>query len=58
MLICSAAYSAFLDFVLATFPFVIIYNLQMSKKEKAGVIVAMSLGVLYVLSQAPPLSPH
>ncbi|KAF2281080.1 uncharacterized protein EI97DRAFT_429157 [Westerdykella ornata] len=44
--IFAGAYSALLDFVLATFPCVIIWNLQMNKKEKIGVTVAMSLGCL------------
>jgi hypothetical protein len=58
MLMYNTAYSALLDFVLATFPFVIIYKLQMSKKEKLGVIFAMSLGVLYLFPLPPSLTPY
>ena len=39
-------YSAVIDFVLALFPSVLIWNIQMNRKEKTGVIVAMSLGAL------------
>ncbi|KAF2658914.1 hypothetical protein K491DRAFT_582023, partial [Lophiostoma macrostomum CBS 122681] len=48
----AGAYSSFLDFALAMFPCVIIYHLQMSGKEKAGVIVAMSLGFLAGITAA------
>ncbi|KAJ5811030.1 hypothetical protein N7447_010546 [Penicillium robsamsonii] len=39
------AYSAAQDFVLALLPWTIVWNLQMRKKEKFGVAVAMSLGI-------------
>ncbi|KAK5651492.1 hypothetical protein OQA88_11946 [Cercophora sp. LCS_1] len=42
----SGAYSAACDFVLAMLPWPIIWNLQMKKKEKLGVGIAMSMGVL------------
>ena len=38
-------YSALMDFVLAFLPWRIVWSLQMKKKEKFGVAVAMSLGV-------------
>ncbi|KAF2677267.1 hypothetical protein K458DRAFT_320208 [Lentithecium fluviatile CBS 122367] len=44
--IFAGSYSAFLDMVLAMFPGLIIWNLQMGKREKLGVIFAMSLGFL------------
>lgn len=43
-----AAYSAATDFTLALLPWAILWNLQMKRREKFGVAVAMSLGVLYV----------
>jgi hypothetical protein len=41
-----AAYSAAMDFTLALLPWKLIWGLQMKKKEKVGVAVAMSCGVL------------
>lgn len=35
-----------MDIVLAIIPWKIIWNLTMNKKEKFGVLMAMSLGVL------------
>ncbi|KAJ4044976.1 hypothetical protein NW760_010445 [Fusarium oxysporum] len=43
------AYSAATDFILALLPWAMLWNLNMKNKEKFGVAVAMSLGVLYVL---------
>jgi len=40
------AYSALMDFILALFPTVLIWHLQMGMREKLGVLLAMSLGVL------------
>jgi hypothetical protein len=40
------AYSALWDFLLATLPWFIVWKLQMNKREKFGVALAMSLGVL------------
>ena len=37
------------DFVLAVFPWVLIWNLQMRFVEKLGVCICMSMGLLYVL---------
>ncbi|RSL72144.1 hypothetical protein CEP53_001194 [Fusarium sp. AF-6] len=39
------AYSAATDFVLALMPWAMLWNLNMKKKEKFGVAIAMSLGV-------------
>lgn len=44
--IFAGVYSAVIDFVLALFPSVLIWRLQMNRKEKIGVIFAMSLGAL------------
>jgi len=41
------AYSGAMDIVLAIIPWRIIWNLTMNKKEKFGVLFAMSMGVLY-----------
>jgi hypothetical protein len=46
------AYSAGMDFALALFPTVLIWGLQMNRREKIGVIVAMSLGVLAGITAA------
>ncbi|KAI1381066.1 hypothetical protein F4677DRAFT_440283 [Hypoxylon crocopeplum] len=43
--ILAAAYSAFLDFVLAVLPWPIIIKLQIRTSEKIGISVAMSMGV-------------
>jgi len=40
------AYSGLMDIVLALLPWSVVWNLQMRKKEKIGVAVAMSMGVL------------
>ncbi|KAL1839403.1 hypothetical protein VTJ49DRAFT_1534 [Mycothermus thermophilus] len=58
----AAAYSAFADLVLTAFPFLIIWDLQMKKREKIGVIVSMSCGVvagivgIYKASTIPTVS--
>lgn len=44
--IFSGSYSAAMDFILAMLPWPLIWGLQMKKKEKFGIAVAMSLGVL------------
>ena len=41
----NTGYSALMDFVLAFLPWKLVWSLQMRKKEKFGVAVAMSLGV-------------
>jgi hypothetical protein len=37
-----------MDFLLALFPAYLIKDLQMKKREKVGVAIAMGMGVLYV----------
>ncbi|KAK3934691.1 hypothetical protein QBC46DRAFT_299422 [Diplogelasinospora grovesii] len=41
----SGAYSGTMDIVLALLPWSVVWNLQMKKKEKIGVAIAMSMGV-------------
>lgn len=41
-----AAYSAIMDVILAFLPWKLIWSLRMKLKEKIGVVLAMSLGVL------------
>ncbi|KAI0132847.1 hypothetical protein BJ170DRAFT_263628 [Xylariales sp. AK1849] len=43
--IFAGAYSAAMDLVLASMPWVLLWDLRMSKREKLGVAVAMSMGV-------------
>lgn len=43
--ICTA-YSGFMDFVLALFPWWIVWKLHMRVQEKIGMGIAMSLGIL------------
>jgi hypothetical protein len=42
----AAGYAAAADFLMALLPWKIIWGLQMTKKEKFGVAVAMSMGIL------------
>ncbi|KAI1325213.1 hypothetical protein F5Y16DRAFT_378631 [Xylariaceae sp. FL0255] len=42
----AAAYSAATDLFLVGFPIIIIWNLQVRTKEKVGIMVSMSLGVI------------
>ncbi|KAH8650882.1 hypothetical protein BGZ60DRAFT_436753 [Tricladium varicosporioides] len=44
--IFAGSYSAVMDFLLALFPWLLIWKLQMKTAEKVGVGIAMSLGVL------------
>lgn len=46
--IFTAAYSGAMDIVLALLPWRIIWKLTINKKEKLGVMVAMSMGILFV----------
>ncbi|KAK3321798.1 hypothetical protein B0H66DRAFT_514015 [Apodospora peruviana] len=48
----SCAYSAAMDVTLAFLPWKYIWTLQMSKKEKCGVVVAMSMGVFAGIAAA------
>jgi hypothetical protein len=45
-----------MDIILAILPWRIVWNLTMNKKEKVGVLLAMSMGVLYAASDvvSPP----
>ncbi len=48
-----------MDFVLAIVPWLLIWGVQMRTHEKVGLVIAMSLGVLYVPSptaQQPTLT--
>ncbi len=45
-------YSALMDFTLALLPWTLIWKLQMKPKEKAGVAIAMSMGILYAVLPA------
>ena len=40
------AYSGCMDFILALLPWLIIWKLEMKKREKIGIALAMSMGVL------------
>ncbi|KAK3314836.1 hypothetical protein B0H66DRAFT_535724 [Apodospora peruviana] len=42
----TAGYSGAMDIILAMFPWFIIWELTMTKREKAGVAIAMSMGVI------------
>ncbi|RWA13734.1 hypothetical protein EKO27_g1375 [Xylaria grammica] len=42
----AAAYSAAVDLVLVVFPSLVIWSLQMRQREKLGIIISMSLGVV------------
>ncbi|KAH7146106.1 hypothetical protein EDB81DRAFT_842367 [Dactylonectria macrodidyma] len=50
--IFAGSYSAAADFILALFPWLLIWHLQMRKREKVGVAVAMSLGILASITAA------
>ena len=45
-MLTAVGYSAAMEFVLALLPWKIIWKLQMKKKEKIGVALAMSMGIL------------
>lgn len=44
------AYSGAMDIVLALLPWKIVWKAKIYKREKVGALLAMSVGVLYVLS--------
>jgi len=46
MLTLDQAYSALLDFTLAALPWTFLWGLLLRKGEKAGISVAMSMGVV------------
>lgn len=52
------AYSGAQDFVLALIAWTLVWNLQMKKKEKLGVGIALSLGILCVLLQMNKIKHH
>ena len=37
-----------MDFVLAMLPWKLLLSMRMRKREKLGIIIAMSMGILYV----------
>lgn len=45
--IFAGAYSAFVDFSFASIPWFLIMNLQMRRRERFGVAIAMSCGAMY-----------
>ncbi|ORY56339.1 uncharacterized protein BCR38DRAFT_451083 [Pseudomassariella vexata] len=55
--IAAGGYSGAMDFVLALLPWTIIMHLQMKPKEKIGVAVAMSMGILYVTALSHAMHP-
>ena len=46
--IATGAYSALMDFILAGLPWTFLWSLWMRKKEKIGIAVAMSMGLMSV----------
>lgn len=42
----AAGYSAVMDLVLTAFPTLVIWNLQMKRSDKIGIITSMSLGIV------------
>ncbi|KAB8274002.1 hypothetical protein BDV30DRAFT_248592 [Aspergillus minisclerotigenes] len=45
VLTCFLAYSGCMDFILALLPWLVIWKLQMKRREKLGIAIAMSLGI-------------
>ena len=45
-MLCKLVYSGVMDICLAMLPWSVILGLQMTPKEKFGVAIAMSMGVL------------
>lgn len=56
-LVIPTAYSAAMDFALALLPWKIVWKLQMKKKERIGVAIAMSMGVVYASTISPTPGP-
>jgi hypothetical protein len=46
IVLTAGAYSGCMDFILALFPWAVLWKLQMKKREKFGIAIAMSMGVL------------
>jgi hypothetical protein len=57
-LTAATVYSGTLDIVLAILPWKIVWNLTINRREKLGAMVAMSMGVLYVLPSHPAPCLH
>ncbi|ROT38186.1 hypothetical protein SODALDRAFT_324596 [Sodiomyces alkalinus F11] len=51
--IFAAVYSGTMDIVLALVPWILIWRLTLSKKEKFGMLVAMSMGILLLANKIP-----
>jgi hypothetical protein len=41
-----SAYSALIDFTLAALPWTFLYHMLLRRREKAGILIAMSMGVM------------
>ncbi|KAG9258741.1 uncharacterized protein F5Z01DRAFT_632809 [Emericellopsis atlantica] len=50
MSMTSSAYSGIMDLVLATIPWIILKDLQIKRREKIGIAIAMSLGVIAAIT--------
>ncbi|KAJ5921117.1 hypothetical protein N7466_009443 [Penicillium verhagenii] len=46
----AGAYSGCMDFILALLPWLIIWNLEMQKRDKIGIALAMSMGVVAAIA--------
>ncbi|KAJ5628734.1 hypothetical protein N7490_010962 [Penicillium lividum] len=46
----AGAYSGCMDFILALLPWLILWNLEMKKREKIGIALAMSMGVFAAIT--------
>lgn len=44
----ATAYSGCMDVILAFLPWIVLWNLETKKREKAGIALAMSMGFMYV----------
>ena len=44
--IATGAYSALVDFVLAAIPWTFLWGIMLKRKEKAGILIAMSMGAV------------
>ena len=42
----ASAYSALIDFTLAVLPWTFLYNMLLKRREKVGILIAMSMGVM------------
>lgn len=51
-LLTSSVYNIIMDFVMATFPWLITWNLDMRKVEKVGLCLTMSLGMIVAIIAA------